>query len=127
FALKDEAEDAVIDVVVYRSSITPRAKALIKDGSRLRIRGRPTYWAPRGKMQFVGERVEPTGKGALLEALEQLKAKLQAEGLFATEKKRPIPQDARIVGVVTSSSGAVIHDITKVAFRRGGARILLAA
>ncbi len=126
FCLKDEAEEAVIDVVLYRSSVTPRGRSLVKDGARLRVRGRPTYWAPRGKMQFVGERVEPTGKGALLEALEKLKAKLQAEGLFALAKKRPIPQDARVVGVVTSASGAVIHDITKVAFRRGGARILLA-
>lgn len=126
FALKDEAEDATLDVVLYRSSITPRARSLIKDGARVRIRGKPTYWAPRGKLQFVGDRVEPTGKGALLEALEKLKAKLQAEGLFAPERKRKLPADPRIVGVVTSASGAVIHDICKVAFRRGGAKILLA-
>ena len=127
FALKDENEDASIDVVLYRSSVTPRGRALVKDGARIKIRGKPTYWSPRGKLQFVGDRVEPTGKGALLEALEKLKEKLQAEGLFAAEKKRPLPHDPRIVGVVTSASGAVIHDICKVAFRRGGAHIMLAS
>ncbi|MBX3198513.1 MAG: exodeoxyribonuclease VII large subunit [Labilithrix sp.] len=126
FSLKDEREEAAIDVVLYRSQVTPRGRALIKDGARVRVRGKPTYWSPRGKLQFVGDRVEPTGKGALLEALEQLKQKLQAEGLFAPEKKRPLPHDPRVVGVVTSAQGAVIHDICKVAFRRGGARILLA-
>ncbi|MBX3225609.1 MAG: exodeoxyribonuclease VII large subunit [Labilithrix sp.] len=126
FSMKDEEEDAAIDVVLYRSQVTPRSRALIKDGARVRVRGKPTYWSPRGKLQFVGDRVEPTGKGALLEALEKLKAKLQAEGLFAPERKRPLPHDPRIIGVVTSAQGAVIHDICKVAFRRGGAHILLA-
>ena len=126
FALKDEEEDAVVDVVVYRAQITPRARALVKDGARIRLRGKPTFWSPRGKLQFIGDRIEPTGKGALLEALEKLKAKLQAEGLFAQERKRPLPHEPRVIGVVTSAGGAVIHDICKVAFRRGGARILLA-
>jgi exodeoxyribonuclease VII large subunit len=126
FCLKDEDDDAVVDVVVYRANVTPRSKALVKDGVRIRLRGKPTFWAPRGKMQFIGDRIEPTGKGALLEALEKLKAKLQAEGLFKPERKRPLPHEPRIVGVVTSAAGAVIHDICKVSFRRGGARILLA-
>ena len=126
FSLKDEDEDATVDVVVYRQNVTPRSKLLVKDGARVRLRGKPTFWAPRGRMQFIGDRVDPTGKGALLEALEKLKAKLQAEGLFAPEKKRALPHEPRIIGVVTSAGGAVIHDICKVAFRRGGARILLA-
>ncbi|OJY17235.1 MAG: exodeoxyribonuclease VII large subunit [Myxococcales bacterium 68-20] len=126
FSMKDENEEAAIDVVLYRSQVTPRGRALIKDGARVRVRGKPTYWSPRGKLQFVGDRVEPTGKGALLEALEKLKEKLRAEGLFAPERKRPLPHDPRVIGVVTSASGAVIHDVCKVAFRRGGARILLA-
>ena len=126
FALKDEEEDAVVDVVVYRAQVTPRARALVKDGVRIRLRGKPTFWSPRGKLQFIGDRIEPTGKGALLEALEKLKAKLQEEGLFAQERKRPLPHEPRVIGVVTSAGGAVIHDICKVAFRRGGARILLA-
>ncbi len=126
FSLKDEEEEATVDVVMYRMSITPRARTLVKDGARVRLRCRPTWWSPRGRLQLVGDRVEPTGKGALLEALEKLKAKLAGEGLFAPEKKRPLPAEPRVIGVVSSASGAVIHDICKVAFRRGAARILLA-
>jgi exodeoxyribonuclease VII large subunit len=126
FSLRDEKEEASIDAVVYRTSLTPRTRAILVDGARVRVRGRPTFWAPRGRLQFIADRVMVAGRGALLEALERLKAKLQAEGLFAAERKRPLPAEPRIVGVVTSAGGAVIHDVCKVAFRRGGARILLA-
>lgn len=127
FALKDSGEDASLDVVLYRTNVTPRARAAVKDGARVRVRGRPTYWAPRGKLQFVADRVEPAGQGAILEAIEVLKEKLAQEGLFAPERKRKLPADPRVIGVVTSAQGAVIHDVVKVAKRRGGARILLAA
>jgi len=126
FCLKDEEKDAQIDAVIYKSSLTPRMRALLVDGQRVRLRGRPTFWSPRGKLQLVADRVEAAGKGALLEALERLKAKLAAEGLFAAERKRALPSEPRIIGVVTSPSGAAIHDICRVAFRRGGAHILLA-
>jgi exodeoxyribonuclease VII large subunit len=126
FCLKDEREDASIDAVIYKTNVTPRMRALLVDGARVRMRGRPTFWAPRGKLQFIADRVELAGRGALLEALEKLKAKLAAEGLFAAERKRPLPAEPRIVGVVTSASGAAMHDICRVAFRRGGARLLLA-
>lgn len=124
FTLKDEREDAMIECVMYRSSAL-RSRQLITDGARVQLRGRATVWAPRGRLQFVAEQARPSGRGALLEALEKLKAKLLAEGLFSPERKRPLPHEARLIGVVTSASGAVIHDIAKVAFRRGGARILL--
>jgi exodeoxyribonuclease VII large subunit len=126
FCLKDEREDAAVDVVVYRSTVTPRMRALCADGARVRLRGKPTFWAPRGRLQFVADRMQPAGRGALLEALEKLKAKLAAEGLFAPERKRPLPIEPRVVGVVTSPNGAAIHDVCRVAFRRGGAHILLA-
>jgi exodeoxyribonuclease VII large subunit len=126
FCLKDEREEAAIDVVMYRANVTPRMRALCVDGARLRLRGKPTVWAPRGRLQLIADRLQATGRGALLEALEKLKAKLAAEGLFAPERKRALPREPRIVGVVTSPSGAVIHDVCRVAFRRGGARILLA-
>jgi exodeoxyribonuclease VII large subunit len=126
FCLKDEKEDASIDVVMYRSSVTPRMRPLCVDGARVRLRGKPTLWVPRGRLQLVADRMQAAGRGALLEAIERLKAKLAAEGLFAPERKRRLPSEPRIVGVVTSASGAVIHDICRVAFRRGGARVLLA-
>jgi exodeoxyribonuclease VII large subunit len=124
FALKDEREDALIECVMYRSSPW-RARQLIVDGARVQLRGRATVWAPRGRLQFMGDQARPAGRGALLEALENLKNKLMAEGLFAAERKRPLPSDPELIGVVTSASGAAIHDIAKVAFRRGHARIVL--
>jgi exodeoxyribonuclease VII large subunit len=127
FCLKDENEEAAIDVVVYRSAVTPRVRSLCADGARVRLRGKPTFWSPRGRLQFVADRAQAAGRGALLEALEKLKARLAGEGLFAPERKRVLPTEPRIVGVVTSPTGAAIHDVCRVAFRRGGAHILLAA
>ncbi len=126
FTLKDQDEDAAIDVVMYRASLTNRSRAIVKDGARLRVHGRPAFWAQRGRLQFTGDRIELAGKGAILEAIERLKEKLAREGLFDAERKRALPQDPRTVGVVTSAGGAVIHDICKVAARRGGAHVLLA-
>jgi exodeoxyribonuclease VII large subunit len=124
FALKDEREDAVIECVMYRSAPV-RARRLIADGARLQLRGRATVFAPRGRLQFVGDMARPAGRGALLEALENLKNRLLAEGLFSPDRKRPLPLHANLIGVVTSSSGAAIHDIARVAFRRGSVRIVL--
>ena len=124
FLLKDEREDASIECVMYRSA-SLRSRQLMRDGARVQLRGRATVWAPRGRLQFTAEHARPAGRGALLEALEALKTRLLAEGLFAPERKRSLPSDPRVIGVVTSRSGAVIHDITKVAFRRGAVRIIL--
>lgn len=123
--LKDPDNDASLDVVAYRSSVTPKNRALLREGQAVRLRGRFAFYASRGRTQFLVDRVEPTGKGALLLALERLKEKLTAEGLFDPSRKRPLPDSPRIVGIVTSRSGAVLHDIHKVAFRRGGAHLLL--
>jgi exodeoxyribonuclease VII large subunit len=100
-------------------------RAVIKHGARVRLRGKPSFWVPGGRIQFIAERIEATGEGQLLAALEELKTKLAAEGLFHESRKRPLPADPRRIGVVTSAQGAVIHDIARVAFRRGPARILL--
>lgn len=125
FTLKDAEDDAAVDVVMYKSSVTPKTRKLLTEGAKVKLRAKPTFWAPRGRLQLVADRVELSGRGAILEALEQLKAKLEQEGLFAIERKRPLPKEPRVIGVVSSASGAVIHDIRKVAFRRGAARILL--
>jgi exodeoxyribonuclease VII large subunit len=124
FCLKDEREDAIVECVMYRSSAV-RARRLIVDGARVQLRGRATVWAPRGRLQFMGDMARPAGKGAILEALERLKLKLAAEGIFSSDRKRPLPVHPNVVGVVTSASGAAIHDIAKVAFRRAGVRIVL--
>jgi exodeoxyribonuclease VII large subunit len=126
FTLKDEREDAVVDCVMYRMQ-AGRARRHLSEGARLQVFGRATLWAPRGRLQLVCERARPAGRGALLEALERLKEKLAAEGLFAQERKRPLPAEPRVVGVVTSSAGAAFHDICTVALRRGSVRIVLSA
>jgi exodeoxyribonuclease VII large subunit len=125
FTLRDENEEAAIDCVMYRSAPV-RARRLLAEGARLVLKGRVTFWAPRGRVQLVVDNAKPAGRGALLEALEKLKAKLLAEGLFAAERKRPLPKEPRVVGVVTSKEGAALADIVKVAFRRGAARIVVA-
>lgn len=125
FTLKDEEEDAVVDAVMYRFN-AGRARKILAEGARVQLSGRATVYPPRGRLQFVAERARPVGRGALLEALERLKQKLAAEGLFAQERKRPLPADPSVVGVVTSRAGAALHDIVTVAFRRAHVRIVLA-
>ena len=125
FTLKDEQEEASIDAVMYRTAPS-RSRRLLADGARVVLIGRATVYAPRGRLQFTADEARPAGRGALLEALERLKEKLAGEGLFAAERKRPLPADPRIIGVVTSASGAALHDIIKVASRRGRVRVVLA-
>jgi exodeoxyribonuclease VII large subunit len=84
----------------------------------VRIRGRLTVYEPRGEYQLVVESLEPVGEGALRVAFEQIKAKLDREGLFAPELKRPLPRFPRKIGVVTSPTGAAFFDILHVLSRR---------
>ncbi len=125
FTLKDESEDASIGCVMYRTAPV-RSRRLVVDGARVVLSGRATLYAPRGQLQLVAELARPAGRGALLVALERLKQKLTVEGLFAKERKRPLPADPHVIGVVTSADGAALHDIVKVAFRRARVKIVLA-
>jgi len=89
-----------------------------KDGLTVRIRGRLTFWEKKGELKLTVDSLEPSGEGALRAAFEQIKARLETEGLFADERKRPIPFFPRRVGVITSKSGAAFHDIVHVLTRR---------
>jgi exodeoxyribonuclease VII large subunit len=124
FSLKDEREPALLDCVMYRTQAL-RFRKLLSDGTRIQVRGKATVWVPRGRLQFSVEQVRAAGKGSLLVALEQLKLKLVAEGLFDPSRKRALPTEPRVIGVVTSAVGAAWQDITAVAFRRGGAHVVL--
>jgi exodeoxyribonuclease VII large subunit len=84
----------------------------------VRARGKLTVYAPRGEYEMVVEALDPVGAGALRIAFEQLRDRLQAEGLFAKELKRPLPVFPRRVGIVTSPTGAAIRDILNVISRR---------
>lgn len=118
FTLKDALEDACIECVIYRFQAL-RARRVLAEGLKIQLWGQATVWAPRGRLQMIGERVRPAGRGALLEALQKLKEKLHAEGLFDPVRKRALPHKPQVVGVVTSLHGAAIHDIRQVSMGRG--------
>src|SRR3989454_2049063 len=115
FTLKDEF--AQMRAACYRSS-NQRIRFRPEDGLQVRARGRVSVYEPKGEYQLIVETLEPVGAGALQLAFEQTKARLQAEGLFAAELKRPVPMFPRRVGVITSPNGAAIRDILNVISRR---------
>ena len=88
------------------------------DGMHVLVRARVGLYEPRGEFQLVAEHMEPAGEGALQREFERLKAQLDAEGLFAQERKRPLPLFARRIGVITSATGAAIRDVLSVMARR---------
>jgi exodeoxyribonuclease VII large subunit len=98
------------------------------EGLDVVVQGRLELYPPRGTLQLVVERMEPQGLGALRLAFDQLKTRLAAEGLFAADRKRPLPRFPGTVGVVTALSGAAIHDmLTTLARRWPAARVLIRA
>lgn len=123
FTLKDE--QAQLRAVLFR----PQLRLLPfrpENGMQVVCCGRVSLYQPRGELQLVVESMEPRGIGALQLAYEQLKSRLAAEGLFASERKRRLPEFPHTIGVVTSLSGAVIHDILKVLRRRAlGVEVLI--
>ncbi len=95
-----------------------RIRELPREGDQIRIRGKVTLYENRGDFQIIVEHLEPAGLGALQQAFEELKRKLAQEGLFEAGRKKPLPAVPRHIGVVTSPTGAAIHDILTVLARR---------
>lgn len=112
FSVKDES--SVLSAVMFRSSLM-NMDFRPEDGMRVLIHGRVSAYPPRGQYQLIADRMIPDGAGVMALAFEQLKNKLAAEGLFDPARKKPIPPHPRRIGVVTSPSGAAIHDIIRVA------------
>ena len=115
FTLKDR--DAQVRAAMFRQrntgvSFTP------KSGQQVVVRGQVGLYEPRGDYQLIVEHMEEAGVGALKREFERLKAKLQAEGLFAQELKRPLPALPRRIGVITSPTGAAVRDILHILKRR---------
>ncbi len=108
FTLKDE--NACIEAVIWRSTFA-RLKFKPEAGLEVVARGRVTTYPDKSKYQIVIDALEPAGVGALMALLEQRKKMLAAQGLFADARKKALPYLPRIVGVVTSPTGAVIRDI----------------
>src|SRR5947207_3508452 len=115
FTLKDATSQ--IRGFMFRSALR-YLKFKPTDGLRVVARGKISVYEPKGEYQLVCEHLEPQGFGALQLAFDQLKKRLQAEGLFDAARKRPLPALPRKVGIVTSLDGAAIRDIIKVLRRR---------
>jgi len=115
FTLKDR--DAQIRAVMFRA----QARLLRfrpENGMQITLRGRVTVYENRGELQLLAEYLEPKGAGALQIAFEQLKAKLESEGLFDAARKKLIPALPRCIGIVTSPQGAALRDILNILRRR---------
>jgi exodeoxyribonuclease VII large subunit len=113
--LKDDS--CQIRAVMFRSAAS-RLRFALEDGLCIVVRGRVTIYEARGEYQIVVEHAEPKGAGALQLAFEQLKHRLAAEGLFDLKRKRALPIFPRMVGIVTSLTGAAIRDMLTVLHRR---------
>jgi len=124
FSLKDES--ASLRCASFRMQ-NRMMRFLPEDGLHVIARGRLSIYDTRGEYQLIVEFMEPVGAGALQYALEQLKKRLAAAGLFAVERKRPLPILPRCIGVVTSPTGAAIRDILRVLKRRNEAVSVLIA
>jgi exodeoxyribonuclease VII large subunit len=115
FTLKDG--NAQIRAVMF-SSKARLLRFRPTDGMQVVVRGRVTIYEDRGELQIAAEYIEPKGAGGLQIAFEQLKAKLEAEGLFAAERKKPIPALPSRIGIVTSPQAAALRDILNILQRR---------
>jgi exodeoxyribonuclease VII large subunit len=108
FCIKDEG--AKLDAVIWRGSFA-RLRARMQEGLEVIATGKITSYPMKSNYQIVIENIEPAGAGALMALLEERRRKLAAEGLFDAARKRPIPYLPKLIGVVTSPTGAVIRDI----------------
>jgi exodeoxyribonuclease VII large subunit len=115
FTLKEQ--DAQIRVVMFRSSAR-LLRFRPENGVHVTVRGRITVYEDRGELQISAEFMEPQGAGALQLAFEQLKARLQAEGLFDEARRKPIPHLPHRIGIITSPQGAALRDILNILARR---------
>jgi exodeoxyribonuclease VII large subunit len=115
FTLKDAK--AQVKCVCFRTQAM-RLKFRPEDGLKLIVRGSICVYEPRGEYQIYVEHIEPSGVGALQLAFEQLKKRLEAEGLFDDARKKPLPMLPRRIGVVTSPKGAAVRDIIRILRRR---------
>ncbi|HBI9887585.1 TPA: exodeoxyribonuclease VII large subunit [Escherichia coli] len=115
FTLKDD--NAQVCCAMFRNS-NRRVTFRPQHGQQVLVRANITLYEPRGDYQIIVESMQPAGEGLLQQKYEQLKAKLQAEGLFDQQLKKPLPSPAHCVGVITSKTGAALHDILHVLKRR---------
>src|SRR5207244_5455353 len=124
FTLKDAT--AQLSCVLFRGELQVD-RSLLEDGRKVNLKGEITVYEARGQYQLRVTSVELQGVGALQVAFEKLKQKLNAEGLFAQERKRPLPKFPQRIGLVTSLTGAAIRDVLHVIQRRNAALEIILA
>jgi exodeoxyribonuclease VII large subunit len=119
FTLRDDGPGtrAQMSVVLWKEAALA-LRFRLEEGMRVVVCGRVTVYAERGSYQLIAERVDPEGPGAIAIAFERLKARLAAEGLFAPERKRPLPFLPGRIGLVTSLGGAALEDMLRSIYRR---------
>lgn len=115
FTLKDDG--AQVRCAMFRNS-NRRVTFRPQNGQQILVRASITLYEPRGDYQLIAESMQPAGEGLLQQQFEQLKHKLLSEGVFEQHHKQPLPDPARQVGVITSSTGAALHDVLRVLHRR---------
>ena len=115
FSVKDET--SALRAVMFRGS-NQRLTFVPQDGMKVLLHGKIISYPRDGQTQIVVDEMQPDGAGALALAFEQLRKKLEAEGLFAAERKRPLPRFPRRIGIITSPTGAAIHDMIRITGRR---------
>jgi len=119
FVLKDEKNDGVINAIIWRNRYHAYGVKL-EVGMKIVAFGHPEIYAPRGRLSFMAETIEHAGEGKLKKEYEKLKKKLEKEGIFDEDKKKPIPRYPQKVGIITSRQGAVkadfINNIGKFGF-----------
>jgi exodeoxyribonuclease VII large subunit len=125
FTLNDEEDPAQLRGVMFSSDVR-RTKAPLQDGARIRFRGKLSLYTARGQFQLIARAAKLAGEGDLAAQFAKLRRKLEAEGLLDPERRRPLPELPRVVGVVTSRTGAALHDIIRVASERCPVQILVA-
>ncbi|MEO0436565.1 MAG: exodeoxyribonuclease VII large subunit [Pseudomonadota bacterium] len=118
FSLKDDS--AQVRCAMFKNRNT-RLRFRPKNGDQVRLRARVSLYEGRGEFQLIGEFLEPAGAGALQAQFEALRDKLRDEGLFAEERKRPLPRSIEHLAVVTSPTGAALQDVLEVLQRRNPA------
>ena len=124
FTLNDERDVAQVRGVMFRNDAR-RARAQFRNGERVRLRGGLSLYEARGGFQLIARTALPAGLGDLAAQFEALRKKLEKEGLLDRARKRPLPRLPRTVGVVTSRSGAALHDIIRVAQGRCPVRLVV--
>ena len=124
FTLKDEG--AQLSTLMWRSRVA-NLTFQPEDGMKVIVRGSITVYPPRGNYQLDADQIQPLGLGELQQAFERLKRKLDAEGLFDTDHKKPIPEFPERIGIITSETGAALQDIRSVLSRRHPSVVLILA